>query len=127
GPVVGGVPGSGTPSLSSSVSQTSPCESPSLLAWSGFAVVGQLSPAWVETPSPSGSGQPSAATFVPVGVPAQLSRASTTPSLSSSGSQASPRVSPSVSSWSAFGSVGQLSPVEVEWPSPSGSGQPFAA
>ena len=43
------------------------------------------------------SAQPVASTVVPAGVPGQLSAPSSTPSLSSSGSQASPMPSPSVS------------------------------
>src|SRR5438093_11597237 len=45
---------------------------------------------------------------------------SVVPSLSSSGSQASPRPSPSVSSWFALAAVGQLSTLP-QMPSPSAS------
>src|SRR5437867_1380291 len=67
------------------------------------------------------SGIVSAAQNIRGAVPACLSIVSRPPSLSSSGSQMSPRASPSKFSWPPFGVVGQLSTKSgTSSPSPSG-------
>jgi hypothetical protein len=93
---------SGTPSLSSSASQASPCPSPSASAWSMFGVAAQLSHA---SPNPS----PSVSAWSALGVVGQLSHASPTPS-------------PSTSAWSPFAVREQLSaPSRIPSPSSSAS------
>jgi hypothetical protein len=128
---------SSSPSLSSSLSQTSPNGSLSKLAWFEFGTVEQLSETstapspsssvsqTLPWPSPSVSAwfgfeavlqlsflsfDPSASVSASSGlVPWPGSSRSITPSLSSSASQALPSESPSVLSWSLFATRSQLS------------------
>src|SRR5262249_14759845 len=82
-------PSSRTPSLSSSGSQTSPSASPSLFAWLGLALFGQLSQA---SPLPSAS----VSVWLWLATDGQLSQTSPTPSASAS-------------AWLAFDDETQLS------------------
>src|SRR5437899_2835210 len=100
--------------------------SPSQSAWSALGTAGQLSQA-SPTPSPSASAWSGFVTPGHVSQPAgQVVGSPQYPSWSKSallqsngqGSQASPRPSPSESSWSGFGTSRQLSHASVV-PSPS--------